>query len=113
MSGVFTADPRVVPIARRLNKLSFDEMLEMSATGCPKPEMRSVEFARTHGVRLHVRSSFTWEPGTWVTEEDPTMEQAIITAVTHDISEAKLTVNRCPTRPASPPASSAPWRTWR
>ena len=99
VSGVYTADPRVVPSARRLNKLSFDEMLEMSATGCPKPEMRSVEFARTHRVRLHVRSSFTWEPGTWVTEEDPAMEQAIITAVTHDISEAKLTVNQVPDAP--------------
>ena len=99
VSGVFTADPRVVPSARRLNKLSFDEMLEMSATGCPKPEMRSVEFARTHAVRLHVRSSFTWEPGTWVTEEDPSMEQAIITAVTHDVSESKLTVNKVPDAP--------------
>ena len=99
VSGVFNADPRVVASARRLNRLSFDEMLEMSATGCPKPEMRSVEFARNHGVRLHVRSSFTWEPGTWVTEEDPTMEQAIITAVTHDLSEAKLTVNAVPDAP--------------
>jgi aspartate kinase len=61
--------------------------------------MRSVEFARNHHVRLHVRSSFTWEPGTWVTEEDPTMEQAIITAVTHDLSEAKLTVNSVPDSP--------------
>ena len=99
VSGVFNADPRVVSSARRLNRLSFDEMLEMSATGCPKPEMRSVEFARNHHVPLHVRSSFTWEPGTWVTEEDPTMEQAIITAVTHDLSEAKLTVNAVPDSP--------------
>ncbi|HUQ40668.1 MAG TPA: aspartate kinase [Acidimicrobiales bacterium] len=97
--GVFTADPRIVPNARRLAALSFDEMLEMSATGCPKPEMRSVEFARTHRVPLHVRSSFTWEPGTWVKEEDDTMEQAIITAVTHDTSEAKVTVNRVPDEP--------------
>jgi aspartate kinase len=80
-------------------KLSFDEMLEMTATGCPKPAMRSVEFARTHHVPLHVRSAFTWEPGTWVTEEDPTMEHAIITAVTHDLSEAKVTVNAVPDAP--------------
>jgi aspartate kinase len=80
-------------------KLSFDEMLEMTATGCPKPAMRSVEFARTHQVPLHIRSAFTWEPGTWVTEEDPTMEQAIITAVTHDLSEAKVTVNSVPDAP--------------
>jgi aspartate kinase len=72
--------------------ISFDEMLEMTATGCPKPAMRSVEYARTHGVPLHVRSAFTWEPGTWVTEEDENMEQAIISAVTHDTSESKLTV---------------------
>jgi aspartate kinase len=99
VSGVFTSDPRVVQTARRMNKLSFDEMLEMTATGCPKPAMRSVEFARTHHVPLHIRSAFTWEPGTWVTEEDPTMEHAIITAVTHDLSEAKVTVNAVPDAP--------------
>jgi aspartate kinase len=99
VTGVFTADPRVVPDARRLSRLSFDEMLEMTATGCPKPAMRSVEFARNHGVRLHVRSAFTWEPGTWVEEEDPDMEQAIISAVTHDTSEAKVTVTHVPDRP--------------
>ncbi|HEX5266764.1 MAG TPA: aspartate kinase [Acidimicrobiales bacterium] len=99
VTGVFTADPRVVPDARRLGRLSFDEMLEMTATGCPKPAMRSVEFARNHGVRLHVRSAFTWEPGTWVEEEDPDMEQAIISAVTHDTSEAKVTVTHVPDRP--------------
>ena len=99
VTGVFTADPRVVPDARRLGRLSFEEMLEMTATGCPKPAMRSVEFARNHGVRLHVRSAFTWETGTWVEKEDPTMEQAIISAVTHDTSEAKVTVTRVPDRP--------------
>lgn len=99
VSGVFTADPRLVPTARRLNRLSFDEMLEMAATGCPKPEMRSVEFARNHHVRLHVRSSFTWEPGTWITEEDPSMEQAIITGVTSDTSEAKITITGVPDKP--------------
>jgi aspartate kinase len=61
--------------------------------------LRSVEFARNHGVALHVRSSFTWEPGTWVTEEDRTMEQAIISAVTHDTTEAKVTITRVPDRP--------------
>jgi aspartate kinase len=99
VTGVFNADPRVVPNARRLAAISFDEMLEMTATGCPKPAMRSVEFARNHGVALHVRSSFTWEPGTWVREEDPTMEQAIISAVTHDTSEAKVTVTGVPDSP--------------
>jgi aspartate kinase len=99
VSGVFTADPRVVPAARRMASVSFDEMLEMTACGCPKPAMRSVEFARTWGVRLHVRSAFTWEPGTWVQEEDPSMEQAIVSAVVHDTSEAKVTVTGVPDQP--------------
>jgi aspartate kinase len=97
--GVFTADPRLVPDARRMTAVSFDEMLEMTACGCPKPAMRSVEFARTWNVRLHVRSSFTWEPGTWVQEEDPSMEQAIVSAVVHDTSEAKVTVSGVPDQP--------------
>jgi aspartate kinase len=97
--GVFTSDPRVVPGARRLHRVSFEEMLEMCAAGCPKPEMRSVEYARNHGVRLHVRSSFTWEPGTWIEEEDPSVEQPIISAVISDTSESKLTVTGVPDRP--------------
>ncbi len=99
VSGVFTSDPRVVPEARRLKRLSFEEMLEMCAAGCPKPAMRSVEFARNHSVRLHVRSAFTWEPGTWIEEEDPEVEQAIISAVTSDSSEAKVTVAGVPDHP--------------
>jgi len=97
--GVFTADPRVVIGARRLANVSFDEMLEMCASGCPKPEMRAVEFARTHAVPLHVRSSFTWEPGTWIQQEDEAMEQAIISAVVHDSSEAKVTVTQMADHP--------------
>jgi aspartate kinase len=97
--GVFSADPRLVPSARRMATVSFEEMLEMTACGCPKPAMRSVEFARTWGVRLHIRSAFTWEPGTWVQEEDPTMEQAIVSAVVHDTSEAKVTVTGVPDQP--------------
>ena len=99
VSGVFTADPRIVPEAHRISSISFDEMLEMTANGCPKPAMRSVEFARTWQVRLHVRSAFTWEPGTWVQEEDPSMEQAIVSAVVHDTSEAKVTVSGVPDQP--------------
>ena len=97
--GVFTADPRLVPRARRMSAVSFEEMLEMTATGCPKPAMRSVEYARRWGVKLHVRSAFTWEPGTWVLEEDESMEQAIVSAVTHDTSEAKVTVTGVPDHP--------------
>jgi aspartate kinase len=96
VSGIFTADPRLVPEARRLKRVSFEEMLEMCAAGCPKPAMRSVEFARNHHVALHVRSAFTWEPGTWIDEEDPSVEQAIVSAVVSDDSEAKLTVTGVP-----------------
>jgi aspartate kinase len=99
VSGVFTSDPRIVPEARKLPRLSFEEMLEIAATGGRVLALRSVEFARNHHVPLHVRSSFTWEPGTWVGEEDPDMEQAMVTAVTHDLSEAKVTVTRVPDRP--------------
>jgi aspartate kinase len=99
VSGVFTADPRVVPTAQRMRHVSFDEMLEMCAAGCPKPSMRGAEFARNWRVPLHVRSSFTWEPGTWVMEEDPSMEQAIVSAVVHDTSEAKVTLAGVPDKP--------------
>ena len=106
--GVFSADPRLVSRARRMAQISFDEMLEMTATGCPKPAMRSVEFARSYNVALHVRSAFTWEPGTMVGapdlrrvagEEEVAMEQASVIAVTHDTSEAKVTVISVPDRP--------------
>ena len=99
VSGVFTTDPRVVPVARRMAQISFDEMLEMCAAGCPKPAMRAVEFARTHGVKLHVRSAFTWEPGTWITDEEPDMEDAIVSGVVGDDSEAKVTITGVPDRP--------------
>ncbi|MSY32130.1 MAG: aspartate kinase, partial [Actinobacteria bacterium] len=99
VTGVYSADPRVVPQARRLAKISFDEMMEMAATGGRVLMLRSVEFARRHGVPLHVRSSFTWEPGTWVVEEEVSMEEAVVSAVTDDTSEAKITVANVPDRP--------------
>ena len=101
VEGVYSADPRIVPRARKLARVSFDEMLEMAATGGRVLALRSVEFARNHHVRVHVRSSFTWAPGTWVTEEDPSlsMEQAILSGVTHDASEAKVTIEQVPDRP--------------
>ena len=99
VSGVFTADPCYVPTARRLSRVSFEEMLEISATGARVLSHRSVEFARNHHVVVHVRSSFTWEPGTWITEEDPSMEQPIVSAVTSDSTEARITVSRIPDRP--------------
>jgi aspartate kinase len=99
VSGIFSSDPRVVPTARKLTQISFDEMLEIAATGGRVLALRSVEFARNHNVPLHVRSSFTWEPGTWVIEEDPAMEQPIVSAVTSDVSEVKVTITGVPDRP--------------
>jgi aspartate kinase len=99
VSGVFTTDPRIVPEARKLARVSYEEMQEMAATGGRVLALRSVEFARNHNVPLHVRSSFTWEPGTWVDKEEESMEQAVVTAVTHDLSEAKVTVTGVPDKP--------------
>jgi aspartate kinase len=99
VEGVYTADPRIVPEARKLHSVSYEEMLEMAATGARVLQLRSVEFARNHGVVVHVRSSFTDAPGTWVVKEDERMERAIISGVTHDTSEAKLTIHRVPDRP--------------
>lgn len=99
VSGVFSADPRLVPMAGKMASITFDELLEMTATGCPKPAMRSVEVAHSHGVKLHIRSAFTWEPGTLVVEQEETMEQPIIRAVTHDVSESKVTVAGVPDKP--------------
>ncbi len=99
VAGVYTADPRIVADARVLPRVSYEEMLDMAATGGKVLALRSVEFARNHGVPVHVRSSFTWQPGTWVQEEDASMEQAIISGVTHDTSEAKITIQDVPDRP--------------
>ncbi len=88
VEGVFTADPRIVPDARKLHAVSYDEMLEMAASGAKVLQLRSVEFARNHGVRLHVRSTFSDAPGTWIREEDERMlEKAIISGVTHTYEE--------------------------
>ena len=89
MDGVFTADPRIVQNARKLHAVSYEEMLEMSASGARVLSLRSVEFARNHGVKLHVRSTFTDEDGTWIREEDERMlEKAMISGVTHTLEEA-------------------------
>ena len=99
VTGVFSADPRVCPKARRLSVLSHEEMLEMAGSGSGVLALRAVEFASNHGVTLHVRSSFTWEPGTLVKKEETGMEQAIVRGVTHDTTEAKVTVGQLPDRP--------------
>jgi len=101
VDGIFTADPRLVPIARRLQRLSYEEMLEMAACGSKILMLRCVEYARRYGIPIHVRSSFSSREGTWVADagqgaggqtEGEAMEQAIISGVAHDRSEAKITV---------------------
>lgn len=103
VTGVFSADPRIVPQARKLSRLNFEEMLEMAGAGSKVLALRSVEFARNHNVPIHVRSSFTWEHGTMVTGEptegDSSMEEPIISGVVHDASESKVTVAGVPDRP--------------
>jgi aspartate kinase len=99
VAGVFSADPRIVPDARKLPVVSFEEMLEMSASGAGVLQLRSVEYARNHGVRIHCRSSFTEAPGTFVVGEEETMERPLITAVTHSRDEARITLLGVPDHP--------------
>jgi aspartate kinase len=92
VAGVFSADPRITPDARKLPMVSYEEMLEMSASGAKVLQLRSVEYARNHGVRIHCRSSFEDGPGTLVLPEDETMERPMVTAVTHSDGEARVTL---------------------
>jgi aspartate kinase len=99
VDGVFTADPRIVPGARKLERLAYEEMLELAAQGAKVLQVRSVEFGRNHGVRIHVRSSFNGSEGTWIVPQEDMVEDAIISGVAHDTSEAKVTVVGVPDRP--------------
>ncbi|HEX7627007.1 MAG TPA: aspartate kinase, partial [Gaiellaceae bacterium] len=100
VAGVFTADPRIVPNALKLDSLTYEEMLEMSASGAKVMALRSIEVARSYGVKLRVRSTFEDGEGTWIGEEDETMlEKAIISGVTHDTSEAKVSIIGLPDEP--------------
>src|SRR5712691_4130829 len=99
VAGVYTADPRIVPDARKLSAISFEEMLEMAASGAGVLQLRSVEYARNHGVRIHCRSAFEDRPGTVVLPEEETMEKPLITAVVHSTEEARVTLLRVPDRP--------------
>jgi aspartate kinase len=106
VSGVYSADPRIVPNARKLDIVSFEEMLEMAASGAGVLQLRSVEYARNHGVRIHCRSSFSDQPGTFVvsereTLEQQTVEQPLITAVTHTVAEARITLTGVPDAPGA------------
>jgi aspartate kinase len=100
VEGVYTSDPRVVPTARKIDRISYEEMLELAASGAQVLQLRSVEYARRNGVQVHVRSSFDDVPGTWVVEEDRVgVEQAMISGVALDVGEAKITLLDVPDRP--------------
>jgi len=99
VTGVFTTDPRICPNARKLARISFDEMLELASLGAKVLQIRSVEFAKRYGVPVHVRSSFSDEEGTWVVPEDSSMEDVLVSGVASDLNEAKITLQRVPDRP--------------
>jgi aspartate kinase len=100
VAGVFTADPRIVPDARKLDNVSYEEMLEMAASGAKVLMLRAVELARGQGVRIHARSTFSTEPGTWVEDAD-NLEQPIVSAVTHSEDEIVFALRNVPDRPGS------------
>src|SRR5881628_1341464 len=99
VDGVYTADPNIVPEARKLPRIAYDEMLEMASLGAKVLQARSVEFAKKYGVPVHVRSTFKPVPGTLVTREERDMEEVVVTGVTHDRSQAKISILRVPDRP--------------
>jgi len=99
VDGVYTTDPRVCPQARKLDRISHDEMLELASLGSKVLQIRSVEFAKRYGVRVHVRSSFNDSEGTWVVPEESTMEDVLVTGIAHDRDQAKITIKGVPDRP--------------
>src|SRR5882724_2155272 len=99
VDGVYTADPNVVPDARKLARVSYDEMLEMASLGAKVLQSRSVEFAKKYGVSVHVRSTFKPDPGTMVTRDDLSMGDAVVTGITHDRGQEKLSMLRVPDPP--------------
>jgi len=99
VEGVFTADPRIVPGARKLAAVTYEEMLELAASGAKVLALRSVEYARNHGVPIHVRSSFSDVDGTWIVKEEDVLEQALISGIASDSGEAKVTILAVPDHP--------------
>ena len=99
VDGVYSADPRVCPHAHKLARISYDEMLELASLGAKVLQIRSVEFAKRYQVPVHVRSSFSTDEGTWLVQEDQSMEDVIVSGVTSDLDQAKITLQRVPDRP--------------
>ncbi len=97
--GVFTADPRLVPKAKKVPHISYEEMLELASLGAKVMQIRSVEFAAKYGVRIHVRSSFSEEEGTWILPEEEVMEKVVVRGITVETKESRITVVRVPDRP--------------
>ena len=99
VEGVFTADPRIVPNAKKIPVISYEEMLEMASLGAKVMQARSIEFAMKYGVRIHVRSSFTDNEGTWIVPEEEVMEKSVVRAITLERNESRITVVRVPDKP--------------
>jgi aspartate kinase len=99
VAGVFTADPSICPDARKLQRVSYEEMIEFASTGAKVLEIRSVEFAKKYSVPVHVRSTFSDVEGTWLVEEDESMDDVLVSGVSYDRNEAKITLQRVPDRP--------------
>ncbi len=99
VTGVFTADPRIVPDAKKIDRISYEEMLELASLGAKVMQIRSVEFAAKYNVRIHVRSSFEEEEGTWIVPEDEIMEKVVVRGITVDTKESRITVVRVPDKP--------------
>lgn len=99
VEGVYSADPRIVPTARKLATVSHEEMLELAASGARVLALRAVEYGRNHDVPIHVRSTFSQAEGTWIVKEEAMLEQAIVSGIAHDIGDAKITIQRVPDTP--------------
>ena len=99
VDGVYSADPRICPHAKKLSRISYDEMLELASLGAKVLQIRSVEFAKRYQVPVHVRSSFSPDEGTWLVHEEPNMEDVTVSGVTSDLDQVKITVQHVPDRP--------------
>ena len=99
VDGVYSADPRICPQAHKLERISYEEMLELASLGAKVLQIRSVEFAKRYQVPVHVRSSFSPDEGTWLVPEDQSMEEVTVSGVTSDLDQAKITLMRVPDRP--------------